>query len=63
LFLGALIAAILNAFVTIADHYDTRDNEKKYKKLAYIIAAISVALIILSFGYEFGQSIEPAVVI
>jgi hypothetical protein len=54
--IAAMLMAVLNMISVVADHYDERDNERKYRRfslvtevLAWVLAAIAVVLEIFVF--------------
>ena len=52
-FVVGLISGALNAVLVVIDHYDKRDNEFFYKKMANVLNVVGVVAIVLAFAYQF----------
>ena len=63
LFIGAAVVGAINLFITIADHYDKRDNEHRYKLVSRFGVILGVALAISAVTVQFvGNQKEPVII-
>ena len=62
-FCVALFSGAVNAALTVIDHYDKRDNERRYRQMSLYLNILSIFAITLAFGYQFIINQESAVVI
>ena len=63
LFVSAALFGALNLFITIADHYDKRDNEFYYKRASRICSVLAVLLVISASAMQFSDNQKAPVVI
>jgi hypothetical protein len=63
LFIAAAVIGAINLFITIADHYDKRDNEHWYKQVSRFCVFLGVALAISAVTVQFvGNQKEPVII-
>jgi uncharacterized membrane protein len=63
LFLLAIVSAAINSIITIVDHYDKRDNERRYRSFSRLLNILGLTLVIAASSYQFVQNQKPPIVI
>ena len=62
-FIAAAVFGAVNLFITIADHYDKRNNEHWYKKASRVCSAIALVLVISAMAIQISHDRKEPVVI
>lgn len=63
LFIAAAVIGAINLFITIADHYDKRDNEHRYKQVSRFCIYLSIALAISAVSVQLVSNPKEPVII
>ncbi|MEP7706324.1 hypothetical protein [Paraglaciecola sp. 25GB23A] len=63
LFIAAAVIGSLNLFITIADHFDKRENEHWYKQASRFCIGLGVALAVLAVTVQFVSNPKELVII
>jgi hypothetical protein len=62
-FICAAVVGAINLFITIADHYDTRDNENLYKQASFCCSALAIILVIVACAIQYSNDQTPPVIL
>ncbi|MBT1065906.1 hypothetical protein KJY73_20195 [Bowmanella sp. Y26] len=63
LFISAAVVGAINLFITIADHYDKRDNENRYKRASRVCVGVALALVLSAVAVQFVYDRKDPVII
>ncbi|WP_412973182.1 hypothetical protein [Glaciecola sp. MF2-115] len=63
IFIAAAVIGAINLFITIADHYDKRNNEHRYKQASRFCVLLGVTLAISAVTVQFVSNQKEPIVI